>query len=258
MINPLACTECLCGDGDNREFQRNDNILTDSSLSEAISIQHMPHDAVVLKSRVISPRSKSTEVNLGLQLKPTNLSPMPSVCINPSLLIGPGDMVVVSCHTPIQIFIRTIQGTTTTITIDSNSSNNHLKQAIYARDGIHPRHQRLLRGGREYSDGSRLSELCVSGDSMTLLVRLMGGNPEDNPKIMPVTWWIGFACSHQDGRVDVEGRICHVLSDFEFDDSVYPHNWHSDRPLSKWSGIHLIASIGTFIYDLTLTFLQIM
>ena len=107
-----------------------------------------------------------------------------------------------------QLFVKTILGTTLTVEIDSIATINGLKQVIFTCGGIPPCHQRLVIGCREYSDGTKLSELCVAGgQSMTLHSRLMGGNlkwrkkPLSNPRIMPVTWWFGFGLSYQDGRV---------------------------------------------------------
>ena len=89
-----------------------------------------------------------------------------------------------------------------------------------------------------------LSELCLAdGETMTLLLRLIGGNPEANPKIIPVTWWLGFGCSYQDGRYGDEGRIRLTLSEFKFEGPA-PDKWHSDSPLVEWRGVTLIKSAG--------------
>ena len=65
---------------------------------------------------------------------------------------------------------------------------------------------------------------------------MLGGKPRTHK--LPLYWWFGFSRSYEDGRAGEEGRICHVLSEFEFGGAC-PHEWYSDAPLSSWWGIRL-------------------
>ena len=91
---------------------------------------------------------------------------------------------------------------------------------------------RLMHRGRELRDDALLSGL--DGGTITCLLRVLGGNLYDR---IPLRWWFGFSRSYEDGRAGEEGRICHVLSEIEFDGAV-PGKWYSDAPLSEWKGIY--------------------
>ena len=139
----------------------------------------------------------------------------------------------------IQLFIKSIRNTTISIHIDSTSTISDLKHLIYAHDGISPCDLRLLHRGRELRDDALLSGLDVDGATITCLLRVLGGNLHD---CIPLRWWFGFSRSYEDGRAGEEGRICHVLSDFEFDGDCH-RNWYSVSPLSDWTGISLHPGI---------------
>ena len=98
--------------------------------------------------------------------------------------------------------------------------------------------------GRELRDDALLSGLDVDGATITCLLRVLGGNPRTHK--LPIHWWFGFSRSYEDGRAGEEGRIRHVLSEFEFG-SGYPRNWYSDKPLSKWMGVKVHS--GTALTD---------
>ena len=139
----------------------------------------------------------------------------------------------------IQLFINSIRNTSISIHIDLTSPISDLKHLIYAYDGIPPRDQRLVHRGRELRDDALLSCLDVDGDTITCLLRVLGGNPYGR---IPLYWWFGFSRSYEDGRAGEEGRICHVLSEIEFG-GVSPGNWYTDLPLSGWNGIKLHPGI---------------
>ena len=149
----------------------------------------------------------------------------------------------------IQLFIKSIRNTTTSIHIASTSSISDLKHFIYAHDGIPPCDQRLLHRGRELRDDALLSGLDVDGATITCLLRVFGGKPRTRriplsvlggrPKThkLPILWWFGFSRSYEDGRAG-ECRIRHVFSGIEFGGDS-PDKWFSDVPLSSWEGIAL-------------------
>ena len=139
----------------------------------------------------------------------------------------------------IQLFIKSIRNTTISIHIDSTSSISDLKHLIYVHDGIPPCDFRLMHRGRELRDDALLSGLDVDGATITCLLRVLGGNPHGR---IPVYWWFGFSRSYEDGRAGEEGRICHVLSEIEFDGAC-PDKWYSDKPLSEWKGVRLHSGI---------------
>ena len=143
----------------------------------------------------------------------------------------------------VQLFIRSIRNTTISIHIDSTSSVSDLKHFIYVCDGIPPCDQRLMLRGRELRDDALLSGLGVDGATITCLLRVLGGTPK-KPKThkLAIHWWFGFSRSYEDGRTGEEGRICHVLSEIEFEGPC-PRNWYSDLPLSNWEGIELHSGI---------------
>ena len=78
----------------------------------------------------------------------------------------------------------------------------------------------------------------MDGATFTCLLHVLGGSLCDR---IPLHWWFGFSRSYEDGRAG-DGRICHVLSEIEFDREC-PPNWYSDSPLSMWKGIKLHPGI---------------
>ena len=215
----------------------------ESTQPAAVSLNHKVHDNCMLMPFDISHRYKSNRIYLTDSVEFTNLHPMPSICIN--FNTSPASSFAYLPSPPlIQIFIRTVNGTTLSIFIDPSSTIDVLKQVICSIEGISPSYQILQYGCRGFENDSMLSELCLAdGETLTLLLRLFGGNPDINPKIMPVTWWLGFACSYQVGRAGEEGRICHTLTEFEFEGPA-PNYWYSDSPLVEWQGVTLIKSEG--------------
>ena len=144
----------------------------------------------------------------------------------------------------VQLFIKSIRNTTISIHIDSTSSISDLKHPICDHDGIPPGDLRLLHRGRELRDAASLSGLDVDGATITCLLRVLGGNSRAHR--IPLYWWFGFSRSYEDGRAGEEGRIGHVLSEFDFE-CGNPVNWYSDAPLSNWNAIDLHS--GTVLLD---------
>ena len=87
----------------------------------------------------------------------------------------------------IQLFIKSIRNTTISIHIDSTLSVSDLKHLIYAHDGISPCDLRLMHHGRELRDDALLSDLDVDGDTITCLLRVLGGNLYHQ---IPLYWWL--------------------------------------------------------------------
>ena len=169
--------------------------LTNSTQSDDALISHCNHGIIIQETTGILIFSKPTLIILTESPKTSFHSPRSTV-YGVSLLFPASNVIAQQLPPLIQTFIRNNNDTTISIHIDPNSTINDLKQSIFSIKGFPVHRQRLISSFSECSGVSRLSELCVTGDWITLLGRLMGGNPEDNPKIMPVTWWLGFGSSY--------------------------------------------------------------
>jgi large subunit ribosomal protein L40e len=75
-----------------------------------------------------------------------------------------------------QIFIKTLVGTTITLEVAPTDTIEHVKKQIHAKEGISPDLQRLIFAGKELRDSCRLSEYEILKEpAIHLVVRL--GHP---------------------------------------------------------------------------------
>ena len=79
-------------------------------------------------------------------------------------------------HGGMQIFVRTLNGSSITVQVDPSDSIAALKQKLEDRRGIPTREQRLVFAGRELDDARSLMDYNISSESTIFLVlRLRGG-----------------------------------------------------------------------------------
>lgn len=77
---------------------------------------------------------------------------------------------------PMQIFVKTLQGKTITLDVESWSTTHQVKQLIEATEGIPPNCQRLIYAGKQMEDSATLQDYSVTKQScIHLAMRMLGG-----------------------------------------------------------------------------------
>ena len=84
-----------------------------------------------------------------------------------------------------QLFVKTMKGRCIVVDTTSEDTVEELKKHIEYWNGVPPKHQRLIFGGKQLEDGKRLSDYSIQRESTVFLVsRLCGGASKyyiDNP-----------------------------------------------------------------------------
>ena len=75
-----------------------------------------------------------------------------------------------------QIFVKTLSGKTVTVDVDPMDTVADVKAKIQDKEGIPPKEQRLIFGGKPLDDKKRLKDCDIVEDStIHLVLRLRGG-----------------------------------------------------------------------------------
>jgi hypothetical protein len=77
-----------------------------------------------------------------------------------------------------QIFVRTLEGKTITLTVSSTDTVRVAKHSVFARCGVPAETQRLIFAGKQLVDSRKLAEYSIRHEStLHLVLRLRGGMP---------------------------------------------------------------------------------
>jgi ubiquitin len=75
-----------------------------------------------------------------------------------------------------QLFIKTLQGTTVTVDVEADEPIANIKKKIHEKQGVPVDQQRLIFSGKELQDDKTCSDYNIQKDAtLHLVLRLKGG-----------------------------------------------------------------------------------
>ena len=83
----------------------------------------------------------------------------------------------------LELYVKTVTGRTTTITVNSASTTQHVKSIIQDKEGIRPDEQKLLLVGKQLKDEDLLSMYNIHNKAMLNLLLVLRGEVHINVKL---------------------------------------------------------------------------
>lgn len=87
-----------------------------------------------------------------------------------------------------QIFIKTLSGKTVTVDVEEGDTIADVKAKIQDKEGIPPKEQRLIFGGKQLDDRKTIGDYDIEQESTIHLVLRLRGGPLERPREPARRW----------------------------------------------------------------------